>query len=86
MHKYAPLADHHFWLELDEAMIRNVCNCMLMVHNWQESHGAQWEHALAQQLNYPIYYSFDQLLLGVSPHIKTTIGDVYIPTLTIKGD
>lgn len=59
---YAPTVPWEYWMDLDIQVIKKLANCMLMVHNYRRSKGAMMEEKEAKQLNYPVFYSFYELI------------------------
>lgn len=59
---YAPRVGWDYWMALDIRVIEKLTNCMLMVHNYGNSKGAKLEEAKAKDLDYPVFYNFDDFI------------------------
>jgi hypothetical protein len=49
-----------FWVAATLELLKR-CDALLLTHDWTRSEGARGEHACAQQLHMPIFYSLDAL-------------------------
>ena len=49
------------FLDGDLELIRRCCDAMLMLPGWEQSEGAIREHALALELEMPIYYTINEV-------------------------
>jgi len=52
---------HEWWYESTNEQLR-VCDAIVMVDGWEESHGAQMEHDEAVRMGIFVYYSTDEVL------------------------
>ncbi|MHA1833409.1 MAG: DUF4406 domain-containing protein [Candidatus Baldrarchaeia archaeon] len=59
---YAPQVSWAYWMDLDIRVIEKLINCMLMVHNYENSKGAKLEEATAKDLGYPVFYNFNDFI------------------------
>ncbi len=59
---YAPNVSWEYWMDVDIRVIEKLINCMLMVHNYENSKGAKLEEAKANDLGYPVFYNVDDLI------------------------
>ena len=59
MDYYAPNVTWEYWMKCDFVIIEKLCNCMLMVPNWVNSKGAKMEEEKAKELEYPVFYTWD---------------------------
>ena len=62
MDYYAPNVPWQYWMDCDLIIIKKLCNCMLMVSNYTDSTGADIEKTKAEELNYPVFYTFKDFL------------------------
>ena len=54
------LQQHEWWYEATNEMLK-VCDAIIMIEGWEESHGAQLEHDEAQRMGINVYYSVDEI-------------------------
>ena len=47
-------------MDLCEPILRNVCNVIVMVSNWEDSDGARYEFDMAKDLGYVSFLTTDQ--------------------------
>ena len=57
MDYYAPEVSWKYWMAVDIKVIEDLCNCLIMVDNYQDSKGSLLEEAKAIELGYPVFYS-----------------------------
>ena len=54
------LQDHHWWYDATNEMLR-VCDAIIMVPGWKESHGATLEHDEAKRMDINVYYDIAEV-------------------------
>lgn len=59
MNYYVPNTTYEYWMFQSKIALEKLCNCMLIVDNYEDSKGTKLEIELATQLQYPIFYTFE---------------------------
>ena len=50
-------------MDLCEPILRNVCNVVVMVPNWEDSEGAKYEFDVASNLGYVSFLTIEQFFM-----------------------
>lgn len=55
-------ASWDYYMDMYVTAMKKLCNCVIMVHNWENSRGAREEHEIATSLGFPVFYSVTDFL------------------------
>lgn len=58
--KYSQNLSWRYYMDLCIPILRNVCNIIVMVPNWEDSKGAKYELDMARDLGYTSFLDVDQ--------------------------
>ena len=59
---YVPEVTWEYWMRCDLTIIKKLCNCMIMVYNYDSSKGALMESDQAAKLGHPIFLTFEEFM------------------------
>ena len=57
--EYSLNTSWQYYMDLSEPILRNVCNVIVMVPNWEDSEGAKYELGIAQAIGHAHFLDVD---------------------------
>jgi hypothetical protein len=61
--EYSQNSSWQYYMNLCIPILRNVCNVIIMVPNWEDSEGAKYELNIARDLGYMSFLTVDQFFI-----------------------